>query len=94
MSRDLVPKRQTDEEYLEYLRGGGCDVCTRRGEPHHLDTRGSGGSDYTCVLLCRKHHTEIGQIGMNAFQEKYNINCYKTALRHLRHYLADGPIIK
>lgn len=40
---------------------------------HHLKSKGSGGEDHPNNLLelCRMHHTEIHQVGMKAFVQKY-----------------------
>lgn len=53
-----------------------CTVCSRiDAELHHVKTRKSGGSDnpHNLMPLCRKHHTEIHQIGTTTFSEKYPI---------------------
>lgn len=87
---DPKPTRETDEDYLRYIRHQRCLVTQKRGvDPHHLDTRGSGGSDYTAVPLTREKHTEIGNMGLEEFEEKYNVNLWRQAHRLLRHYFSD-----
>lgn len=51
-----------------------CLVCGRRPvEEHHIKTRGSGGvdDDWNIMLLDRKCHQEVHQIGVITFIEKY-----------------------
>jgi hypothetical protein len=57
-----------------------CAVCGRPGEVHHVDVIGMGrdrrtydDSDHRKMCLCRKHHSEAHQIGMDAFQGKYHV---------------------
>ena len=55
------------------------DQCYGRVDPHHLSARGMGGrdggkTDETMVPLCRKHHSEVEQIGVIKFQVKYEID--------------------
>lgn len=61
-----------------------CLVCSNNGENHHLIPIGIGRNrkihrweDYTTISLCRIHHTEIHKIGIEKFEEKYNINLWK-----------------
>ncbi len=78
--------RETDKEYLDYIRSHACLIgilCYGKVEPHHDPTVGAGGSDYTSVPLCRKHHSEVGQIGKKRFQEKYGVNFDKERVRLL-----------
>ena len=57
-----------------------CAVCGAPGEVHHVDTIGMGrdrrtvdDSDYRKICLCRTHHSEAHQSGMEVFQKKYHI---------------------
>lgn len=53
-----------------------CLICRLRdADNHHVKSRGSGGSDdpFNLVPLCRKHHTEIHQIGTGTFSDKYDV---------------------
>lgn len=38
---------------------------------HHIKTRGAGGKDSDCILLCRAHHSECHNIGRKTFYKKY-----------------------
>jgi hypothetical protein len=80
----LKPVRLVDEPYLDHIRAMRCLVhgrgCSGRVDPAHLKTRGSGGSDYTAVPLCRLHHTE--QEGRTAaFNAKYGVDLWREAHR-------------
>lgn len=64
-------------DYTAYwLRNTHCVVCGKlSAAPHHLVTRGAGGLDNTenLLSLCTTHHTEIGQIGIQTFANKYPV---------------------
>jgi hypothetical protein len=51
---------------------------------HHLNSRGSGGSDneWNLMPLCSKHHTEIHKIGLLKFISKYPEAHIGAWLRH------------
>lgn len=62
-----------------------CSVpgCTRRpAEPHHVRTRGAGGSDSDCVPLCHEHHMELHGKGRHTFETKHavDLTAYAAAL--------------
>ena len=82
------PKRIKDKEYLEYIREHNCLLCRDMGEPHHLTTRGSYGSDYTAIPLCRSHHSSYHDYGIATFEVRYHINVWKEAHRLLEGYYA------
>ncbi|KRN31124.1 putative HNHc nuclease [Liquorilactobacillus mali] len=76
---ELLPK---SEEYYLYqcCKHRVCMICGKHSDLHHLETIGMGGNrtkvDHTkrgLVALCRVHHMEIEQIGINAFEQKYHI---------------------
>ena len=83
------PKRVVDEKYLEYIRKRGCLLSNENSDPHHLISRGAFGSDYTTIPLARRFHTEIEQIGVKKFEEKYNINVWRECHRLLERYFRD-----
>lgn len=87
---DPAPTRETSEDYLEYLRGQRCVICLApNGEPHHLDSRGSGGSDFAACTTCRDCHRLIHQKGLAFVEEKYKVNVWRQAHRQLRRYHSD-----
>ncbi len=63
------------QEYTAFwLRNWHCTICGNISDaPHHVVTRGSGGTDNSENLLafCTSHHTEIHQIGVQTFANKY-----------------------
>lgn len=68
------PKRKVDQNILDIYRNISCCICAMRPvDPCHIKTRGSGGPDehWNLVALCRKHHTEQGQLGFLTMFEKY-----------------------
>lgn len=76
-------KRADDiERYLAAcLRHRICCVCGQPGEVHHVETIGMGrkraavdDSGYEKICLCRRHHAEAHQIGINAFEDKYHVH--------------------
>jgi hypothetical protein len=51
-----------------------CLVCgSKPSDPAHIQSRGAGGddTDQNVMPLCRRHHTEQGQIGITTFANKY-----------------------
>lgn len=73
---DPRPRRVTDDEYLEYIRGMACLNC-RAVEgviPHHLDRGGMGtkGPDYFTVPLCQGCHDELHQQPEGTFWGPFN----------------------
>ena len=76
-----------DKKYLEYIRKIPCLISGKVADPHHLTSRGAYGSDYTALPLARRYHTEIEQIGVKKFEEKYNINVWKEAHRLLERFM-------
>ena len=49
-------------------------------DAHHVTTRGAGGPDAeNLVPLCRTHHSELHQMGVDSFQLHYNFNLRQAA---------------
>jgi len=63
------------QEYTAFwLRNWHCVLCGNiSAAPHHIVTRGAGGTDnkVNLLALCTTHHTEIHQIGVQTFANKY-----------------------
>ena len=60
-------------------------------DPDHLIARGTGEhkrNDYTCLPLCRLHHSERGQIGNEKFEEKYQVRLWAVMSFLLMEYLS------
>lgn len=77
---ELLPR---DQEYFLYecCRHRRCMICNQEhSDIHHVDVLGAGLNrtkvDHTkrhVMCLCRKHHSEIEQIGPEAFAKKYHV---------------------
>jgi hypothetical protein len=87
-----VPKnpREHDPAYLAYVRGFNCVVggCQSPSVPHHLQTVGSGGSDYSSVPICVPHHAEIHTIGQKRFEVIHDVNLWRESWLCLKKYIA------
>ena len=85
------------KDYIKYIKSKHCLVCG--GSPvdaDHQDTIGMGGDrkkqsikDFTCIPLCRKHHTERHTMGSYQFEHKLSLNLWKEAFYLLRGYFAE-----
>jgi len=87
-------------KYLDYIRKQPCLVCGLQPcDPDHLEARGMGGAgdemkDYSCVPLCRKHHSERHAHGIAGLEDRYKnirLNLWRDAFRLLRDYVCDRP---
>ena len=63
-------------------------------DPDHLEARGMGGAttkmkDYSCIPLCRIHHSERHQLGNKKFEDKYSVNLWKDAFNLIRRYFNE-----
>ena len=96
----MIRKREcqikTNKDYIKYIKSKHCLVCGRSPvDPDHLEHLGMGGAnkgglkDYSCVSLCRQHHSERHDLGLRRFEEKYNLNLWKEAFYLLRGYFAE-----
>jgi Protein of unknown function (DUF968). len=80
------PKREIDKAYRKYIESQPCLIgfgCLGDIISHHTKSVGSGGSDYTCVPLCMKHHNEVHTAGRDMFQTRYGISFEKEIERLL-----------
>lgn len=83
-------KREVDKAYRKYIEEQSCLIgfdCLGNIISHHIETVGSGGSDYSCINLCMKHHNEIHATGKATFQKVHNINFDKERIRLLKGYI-------
>lgn len=92
------PKRFESESYKEFIRKQLCAVhlskcknefkIKKERDPHHLDSVKSGGSDLTCVPLCRPLHTEV-HMSREKFEKKYIISLDEVMARCLQKYIEE-----
>ena len=83
------------KKYIEFIRTKVCTACFNSPvDPDHLTTVGMGNNrkrarleDFTCVPLCRKCHTERGQMGNIAFEDKHSVNLWYDAFNYLMEFL-------
>ena len=93
---DPKPKKIMSRKYLEFVKSLPCLVC--RGspaEPHHLKARGWGSAkrvDFFAVPLDREHHTELEQIGMQKFCEKYQVELWRECARMVVAFFLGIPV--
>ena len=92
MEKNQEPKLQS-KKYLKYIKEKPCLVCGKMPcDPHHMEAVGMGGAnrdgfkDYSCIPLCRYHHTEYHSTGINYFESRYKINLWKDAFNLIRRY--------
>ena len=82
-------------DFLDLVRSKSClisHVHVGATECHHLIARGwreSKRNDLTAINLCRAAHSELEQIGVEKFQEKYKINLWKEAAWLLMEFFLD-----
>ena len=93
-------KKET-KEYLSYIRKHPCLVCGESNvDCDHLQIRGMGGRgrkgthsgtiiDFSCVPLCREHHTQRHSIGIKAFGIYHKIDLWKEAFLLLRGWYVE-----
>lgn len=83
-----------DNAYVTHIKDISCLICGRNSDPHHVIARGwreVKRNDYTCIPLCRIHHSEIETVGPSKFEEQYNINIWEEVSRLAVKYLVEKP---
>lgn len=92
------PKRYENEEYLEFVRKQRCCIDDHKcrpvsdkkvSDPHHVKSKKSGGSDLTCVPMCRFHHGDFHNIGIITFQTKYQIDLRDVQIIMLQKFIEE-----
>lgn len=93
-------KRFESEKYLEFVRSLPCcmkifhfkcgNVSSRKkSDPHHVKSKKSGGSDLTCIPMCRAHHSEIHSQGIISFQAKHKIDLRDIQIDCLQKFIEE-----
>lgn len=74
-----------------------CAVCGRKAELHHVDAVGMGNDreqiDHAgrrALPLCRKHHTELHEVGNEAFARLYHLEAVKIDDELIKIYKLGG----
>ena len=70
------------KKFIKYIKEMPCSVCGNGDvDAHHLEAIGMGNNrkkkndkDFSCVPLCRIHHSEYHNMGLVAMQDKYRGN--------------------
>lgn len=57
------------------LRTGQARIC----DPHHVRTRGAGGTAEHCVPLDPPKHRELGTLGQDTFEAFYKVDLWRIA---------------
>ena len=89
--------KKTNKEYIKYIKSQPCSVCgSLEVDAHHMDFIGMGGNrkkpslkDFSCVSLCRIHHTEYHSLGHKQFTDKYGIDLWKEVYYNLRGFYCE-----
>jgi hypothetical protein len=89
------PTRQTDEGFLDFVRGTRCASCgaPAPSDPNHLRTRGAGGSDYTAVAQCRPCHQKWHQLGPRKFREVTGVDLWMHNSQLLAEYFSQPEVV-
>jgi hypothetical protein len=61
-------------------------------DPHHVRTRGAGGTAEYCVPLDPPKHTELGKVGQDTFQDWYEIDLWRIARLLWEHSPVRGKV--
>lgn len=81
-------------KYLQFIREKPCAVCGKPppSDADHLRARGFGSgkqNDLTGLPLCRRHHSERGQIGNVTFEVRHNIDLWQMVALYLIEFFVD-----
>ena len=84
------------KKYEKYIKEKPCSVCGQTPvDAHHMEAVGMGGAnkdgykDYSCVPLCRYHHSEYHGHGIHYFESRYGVNLWKDAFSLIRRYFVS-----
>ena len=88
-------KPHRNPEYLAFIRSKPCIICLRKAVAAHVRKQywGAGARqkphDYVAIPLCeeRYHHQTFDSIGMEAFEEKYNVDIKREIIYNLMEYV-------
>lgn len=88
--RAALYKAQFGDKAL-YVRSLPCCVCHKPGpsDPHHVRSRGAGGTSKDLVPFCRRHHMEYHATGRETFARRHGIDLEAKAARYEEWYHND-----
>lgn len=80
------------KRYMSFIRIQECVISgckLKQCDPHHTYTAGKSlkATDLCCIPLCRQHHHEIGSIGRESFENKYNVDISRELIKCLMKYI-------
>lgn len=83
------------EDRAAWVSGQPCIVCGERpSENAHVKSRGAGGTKEDVVPMCRYHHQQQHDIGVQSFSELHHIDLTRAARethqRWLEHVAETG----
>jgi hypothetical protein len=79
----LFERQFHSDEFVKWVQGHGCSIpgCDRGPvEAAHSVSRGAGGTWADVLPLCRSHHREQHDLGVQTFSSKYGIDMAALAL--------------
>ena len=85
-------------DYVVYVRTLPCVVCNESppSDPSHLRAIGMGGNrkkenerHFTAIPMCRLCHSNFHAVGITEFEDVWQINVYKVALKILAQWLME-----
>ena len=87
-----------NKDFIKFVKTFGCSVCgVSEVDAHHLDTIGMGGNrnkdcveDFSCVPLCRGHHTDWHQMGNREFSRIYSVDLWKVSYQMNRGFRRES----
>lgn len=90
------PRRTRDDRFLEFVRSMrcsihplGCPAMSGPVDPHHIVTRGAGGSDHYTIPMCRAMHDTLHSIGLEEFEDRFCVDLWKISAETLSAYLIN-----
>jgi len=85
------------DPYVRWIKSLPCSVQGAHAgpiDPNHHPTVGSTGQVHRRIMpLCRGHHTELGDVGVESFQRKYGID-FEAFISALEVVYRDGVLQK
>ena len=85
------PIREVDNAYREFVKKRPCAITgnPEGNDPMHVDSEGSGGSDYSMIPIRHDLHQESHTMTVKEFENKYNIDLqheiHKTNVAYIKH---------